>query len=113
MDMPGTAITEMVCYVLEKLWFRFRLLPTTLSIYISFRVVLLTEPFNYHNPCITTTLKITDFDEVKVHEDTTTLSLVGTCAYMAPEVLLRQRFSKASDVWRLVKSKLFLHTNES
>ena len=45
-------------------------------------------------------LKITDFDEVKEHDHTTTMSLVGTAAYMAPEVLATQRFSKASDVWR-------------
>lgn len=45
-------------------------------------------------------LKIADFDEVTEHTHTTTLSARGTFAYMAPEVLQHQRFSKASDVWR-------------
>src|SRR6218665_3119376 len=71
-----------------------------LSVDILFRTVLLMEPFDVHNPHMTITLKITDFDAVKEHDHTTTLSFVGTCAYMAPEVLVDQRFSKASDVWR-------------
>ena len=45
-------------------------------------------------------LKIGDFDEVKDHDHTTTMSLAGTVAYMAPEVIVEQRFSKGSDVWR-------------
>lgn len=44
-------------------------------------------------------LKITDFDDVKEHTHTTTMSVRGTCAYMAPEVLEKQWVSKASDVW--------------
>ena len=71
-----------------------------LSVDILFRTVLLMEPFDVRDPHMTITLKITDFDAVKERDHTTTLSFVGTCAYMAPEVLVDQRFSKASDVWR-------------
>jgi len=58
------------------------------------------EPFDIRKPRIKMTLKIADFDEVKDHDHTTTMSFVGTVAYMAPEVIVEQRFSKGSDVWR-------------
>jgi len=58
------------------------------------------EPFNIRKPRIKMTLKIADFDEVKDHDHTVTMSLVGTVAYMAPEVITEQKFSKGSDVWR-------------
>ena len=58
------------------------------------------EPFDIRKPRIKMTLKIADFDEVRDHDHTVTMSLVGTVAYMAPEVLTEQRFSKGSDVWR-------------
>ena len=70
------------------------------------------EPFDTGNPHVMMILKITDFDEIKIHDHTTTMSFVGTCAYMAPEVLRAQRFSKASDIWRLVKSDL-IHVFQS
>ena len=63
------------------------------------------KPFDIRNPYVVTTLKIADFDDIKEHDHTTTMSgLVGTCAYMAPEVLRYQQFSKTSDLWRCVKS---------
>ena len=46
------------------------------------------------------TLKITDFDQIKEYDHTTTMSGAGTYAWMAPEVIFKKRFSKASDVWR-------------
>lgn len=46
------------------------------------------------------TLKITDFEQVRESDRTTTMSRVGTYAWMAPEVIITERFSKASDVWR-------------
>ena len=58
------------------------------------------EPFDVRKPRIKITLKIADFDEVKDHDHTMTMSLVGTVAYMAPEVITEERFSKRSDVWR-------------
>ena len=58
------------------------------------------EPFEGCIPHKKITLKIASFDEIKEYDQTMTMSFVGTCAYMAPEVLVSQRFSKASDVWR-------------
>ena len=55
-------------------------------------------PSNSHNK----TLKITDFDQVREHNSTKTMSNAGTCCWMAPEVLTTVTFSKASDVWRQV-----------
>jgi len=53
---------------------------------------------NTHKPVV---LKIGDFDNMSLHENTVTMSSTGTPPYMAPEVLTTQRFSKSSDVWRL------------
>lgn len=62
------------------------------------------ETFNIRNSHEVITLKISDFDDIKTHDHTITMSaLTGTCAYMAPEVSGCQRVSKKSDVWRLVK----------
>lgn len=63
---------------------------------------MLMVPFNISNAQKAVELKITDFDDVSQHENTVTMSLTGTAAYMAPEVLENQRFSKSSDVWRWV-----------
>lgn len=46
------------------------------------------------------TLKIADFDEIKEIVHTTRMSFRGTIAWMAPEVLADEKFSKASDVYR-------------
>ena len=65
-----------------------------------FCAVVLMEKFESLKAHEGMTLKITDFDEVQENLGTVTMSLRGTYAYMAPEVLSSQRFSKASDVWR-------------
>lgn len=49
-----------------------------------------------------TTLKITDFDQIREKDGTMTMSTAGTPAWTAPEVFNEERFSKASDVWRQV-----------
>jgi serine/threonine protein kinase len=46
------------------------------------------------------TLKITDFGLAREVSHTTRMSVAGTYAWMAPEVIRSQVFSKASDVWR-------------
>jgi len=63
--------------------------------------VLLSEPienddFQYK------TLKITDFGLAREVYKTTRMSAAGTYAWMAPEVIKKSTFSKASDVWRSV-----------
>lgn len=60
------------------------------------------EEFVIENAHAPITLKITDFDTIKELHQTTTLSMKGTVAWMAPEVLTELRFSQKSDVWRLV-----------
>lgn len=66
----------------------------------SFGTVLLVQDFGYRNAPDEITLKIADFDNVREHVDTMIMSIEGTVAYMAPEVLTTDRFSKASDIWR-------------
>lgn len=74
--------------------------------------VLLSEPienddFQYK------TLKITDFGLAREVYKTTRMSAAGTYAWMAPEVIKKSTFSKASDVWRLVcTSPLFLNAEK-
>lgn len=63
-------------------------------------LVLLMESFDINNAHKPVVLKICDFDDISQHEITVTMSWTGTAAYMAPEVLTEQRFSKSSDVWR-------------
>ena len=46
------------------------------------------------------TLKITDFGLAREVSHTTRMSVAGTYAWMAPEVIRFQRYSKYSDVWR-------------
>lgn len=65
-------------------------------------IVLLLDPFDIKNADKPILLKISDFDEISPHENTMTMSMMGTVAYMAPEVLETHRFSKSSDVWRWV-----------
>lgn len=48
------------------------------------------------------TLKITDFGLAREVYKTTRMSAAGTYAWMAPEVIKKSTFSKASDVWRLL-----------
>lgn len=71
---------------------------------ILYDTVLISEPtenddFQYK------TLKITDFGLAREVYKTTRMSAAGTYAWMAPEVIKKSTFSKASDVWRSV----FLH----
>lgn len=49
------------------------------------------------------TLKITDFGLAREVYKTTRMSAAGTYAWMAPEVIKKSIFSKASDVWRFVE----------
>jgi len=76
--------------------------------------VLLSEPienddFQYK------TLKITDFGLAREVYKTTRMSAAGTYAWMAPEVIKKSTFSKASDVWRsvLVTKFIFLYNQKS
>lgn len=46
------------------------------------------------------TLKITDFDQILEHGHASTMSVFGTYAWMAPEVIYGQEYSMESDVWR-------------
>ena len=45
-------------------------------------------------------LKITDFGLAREISATTRMSAAGTYAWMAPEVIRTNTFSKSSDVWR-------------
>lgn len=64
-------------------------------------VVLLSEPIE-NDDLQYKTLKITDFGLAREVYKTTRMSAAGTYAWMAPEVIKKSTFSKASDVWRLV-----------
>lgn len=79
---------------------------SSLGLYLFlFRVVLLMESFEPFHCHKSMPLKIADFDDLKEHDHTATMSgLRGTWPYMAPEVLADERFSKGSDVWRQVKN---------
>lgn len=61
--------------------------------------VLLNEPIE-NNDLQFKTLKITDFGLAREVYKTTRMSAAGTYAWMAPEVIKKSTFSKASDVWR-------------
>lgn len=61
--------------------------------------MLLNEPIE-NNDLQFKTLKITDFGLAREVYKTTRMSAAGTYAWMAPEVIKKSTFSKASDVWR-------------
>lgn len=65
--------------------------------YFIFSVLLLkkVEDGDFEN-----VLKITDFGLAREIVTTTRMSAAGTYAWMAPEVIRTNTFSKASDVWR-------------
>ena len=64
-------------------------------------LVLLSEPIE-NDDLQYKTLKITDFGLAREVYKTTRMSAAGTYAWMAPEVIKKSTFSKASDVWRHV-----------
>lgn len=64
-------------------------------------IVLLSEPIE-NDDLQYKTLKITDFGLAREVYKTTRMSAAGTYAWMAPEVIKKSTFSKASDVWRSV-----------
>lgn len=66
-------------------------------------LVLLSEPIE-NDDLQYKTLKITDFGLAREVYKTTRMSAAGTYAWMAPEVIKKSTFSKASDVWRSVFS---------
>lgn len=68
-----------------------------LPFFPSFSVLLLNkiEDGNFEN-----VLKITDFGLAREIVTTTRMSAAGTYAWMAPEVIRTNTFSKGSDVWR-------------
>lgn len=68
---------------------------------IFFITVLLSEPIE-NDDLQYKTLKITDFGLAREVYKTTRMSAAGTYAWMAPEVIKKSTFSKASDVWRSV-----------
>lgn len=63
--------------------------------------MLLSEPIE-NDDLQYKTLKITDFGLAREVYKTTRMSAAGTYAWMAPEVIKKSTFSKASDVWRSV-----------
>lgn len=65
-------------------------------------LVLLNETIE-NNDLQFKTLKITDFGLAREVYKTTRMSAAGTYAWMAPEVIKKSIFSKASDVWRFGK----------
>lgn len=54
------------------------------------------------------TLKITDFGLAREVYKTTRMSAAGTYAWMAPEVIIKSTFSKASDVWRFKRLNILI-----
>lgn len=73
--------------------------------------VLLSEPIE-NDDLQYKTLKITDFGLAREVYKTTRMSAAGTYAWMAPEVIKKSTFSKASDVWRsVIKCLLYLSHN--
>lgn len=69
--------------------------------------MLLNEPIK-DNDLQFKTLKITDFGLAREVYKTTRMSAAGTYAWMAPEVIKKSIFSKASDVWRFEQFFIFL-----
>jgi len=66
---------------------------------VCFFTVLILEPIE-NEDLHGKTLKITDFGLAREVSHTTRMSVAGTYAWMAPEVIRAQVYSKASDVWR-------------
>jgi len=73
--------------------------------------VLLSETIE-NNDLQFKTLKITDFGLAREVYKTTRMSAAGTYAWMAPEVIKKSIFSKASDVWRFVEINNKIYFNK-
>lgn len=63
--------------------------------------VLLNEPFHERN-WQSKQIKLTDLGLAREFSHSAQMSQCGTYAWMAPESITESKFSKASDVWRLV-----------
>jgi len=81
---------------------QFYSIESSLSLLYVVLTVLLSEPIE-NDDLQFKTLKITDFGLAREVYKTTRMSAAGTYAWMAPEVIKTSTFSKASDVWRLVR----------
>jgi len=74
-------------------------------IFVIFLAVLLKESINVDmdgDDLEYKTLKITDFGLAREVYHSTHMSTAGTYAWMAPEVMKKSIYSKASDVWRYI-----------
>ena len=57
-------------------------------------------------------VKLSDFGTSKLHEQSaTTMHVVGTIPYMAPECLRRGKYSSGSDIWAWACSVVYMATN--
>lgn len=74
--------------------------------------MLLSEPIE-NDDLQYKTLKITDFGLAREVYKTTRMSAAGTYAWMAPEVIKKSTFSKASDVWRSVRCTSYITSNRN
>ena len=79
----------------------YKLLLSLTITYLSVLAVLIKEEI-IDNDLQQKTIKITDFGLAREVAHTTRMSAAGTYAWLAPEVIKLSKFSKASDVWRLV-----------
>lgn len=67
--------------------------------YIYFLVLVKEQVTDRPNSLRSVTLKITDFGLARETHHTTRMSVCGTYAWMAPEVIQASTFSKSSDIW--------------
>ena len=67
---------------------------------IFFFISVLVREAIINNDLHNKTMKITDFGLAREMYRTTRMSAAGTYAWMAPEVIKNNTFSRHSDVWR-------------
>lgn len=89
-------VTEQTLYIIHHLA-EIKLRCCILFLLLSVLLLNKIEDGNFEN-----VLKITDFGLAREIVTTTRMSAAGTYAWMAPEVIRTNTFSKASDVWRWV-----------